>query len=190
MEGKRNIPYSAEDIRKYLDGRLSDPEMQAMEKAALDDPFLADAIEGYEESRRHPDSLNPNLADLLKLSKRIRQRKTENRDGGVHYKLEGRGFCIIRYRACCVHVHFFVNKKSKELSVTNTENKKEVPVPPNKSAGKSIAEPEQNTATRSGSDSSGSGEISVTPDKEKTKLNKKTNPAEEEENLDEKIPQV
>jgi len=33
----------------YLDGKLNGPEMQAMEKAALEDPFLADAIEGFED---------------------------------------------------------------------------------------------------------------------------------------------
>src|SRR6478609_1439554 len=39
--------YSARDIQQYLEGKLSPVEMHAIEKAALDDPFLADAIEGY-----------------------------------------------------------------------------------------------------------------------------------------------
>lgn len=39
--------YAASDIEKYHKGQLSAPERHAMEKAALDDPFLADALEGY-----------------------------------------------------------------------------------------------------------------------------------------------
>lgn len=39
--------YSTEDIQNYLSGRLTPLQMNAMEKAALDDPFLAEAIEGY-----------------------------------------------------------------------------------------------------------------------------------------------
>lgn len=47
ISDNNHITYSAEDIKRYWDGRLSPQEMHAMEKAALDDPFLADAIEGY-----------------------------------------------------------------------------------------------------------------------------------------------
>ena len=39
--------YSANDIDAYLKGQLSPAQMHAMEKAALDDPFLAEAMEGY-----------------------------------------------------------------------------------------------------------------------------------------------
>lgn len=39
--------YTAQDIERYHAGQLSAQEMHALEKAALDDPFLADALEGY-----------------------------------------------------------------------------------------------------------------------------------------------
>ncbi|MES1219599.1 MAG: carboxypeptidase-like regulatory domain-containing protein [Bacteroidota bacterium] len=39
--------FSAVDIERYHRGLLSASERHAMEKAALDDPFLADALEGY-----------------------------------------------------------------------------------------------------------------------------------------------
>lgn len=45
---KDDIIYSAEHIRRYWNGQLSPEEMHALEQAALDDPFLADAMEGYE----------------------------------------------------------------------------------------------------------------------------------------------
>lgn len=44
---KKHINYTAEDIQKYLSGKLLPAEMHAMERAALDDAFLAEAIEGY-----------------------------------------------------------------------------------------------------------------------------------------------
>ncbi len=44
----KNIIYSAVDIEKYFSGRLSAGQMHEMEKAALDDVFLAEAMEGYE----------------------------------------------------------------------------------------------------------------------------------------------
>jgi CarboxypepD_reg-like domain/Gram-negative bacterial TonB protein C-terminal len=44
-----DINYSAEDIQRYLGGKMTPLEMNALEKAALDDPFLAEALEGYSQ---------------------------------------------------------------------------------------------------------------------------------------------
>jgi hypothetical protein len=50
--------YSAADIQRYVQGKLSAAEMHAMEKAALDDPFLADAIEGMQQAfEEHEESV-------------------------------------------------------------------------------------------------------------------------------------
>ncbi len=62
--------FSASDIEKYHKGQLSPKEMHALEKAALDDPFLAEAMEGYA-------SANASLqADIAELNKRLAE-KTE-----------------------------------------------------------------------------------------------------------------
>jgi hypothetical protein len=48
MNDKTNdIIYTAQDIEHYLSGKLTPLQMHLMEKAALDDPFLAEAMEGY-----------------------------------------------------------------------------------------------------------------------------------------------
>jgi flagellar basal body-associated protein FliL len=47
---KHNQPYTLSDIEQYLQGKLSPAEMHALEKAAVQDPFLADAIEGYQSA--------------------------------------------------------------------------------------------------------------------------------------------
>ena len=81
MTGKdKHTPlYSSSDIEKYLSGELSDPEMHAMERAALDDPFLADALEGMIIHRSLPeppsfqqdmDSLQKRLDDRVSGKKR------------------------------------------------------------------------------------------------------------------------
>lgn len=49
MQGDNNHikTYTAQDIDRYLNRQMSAAEMHALEKAALEDPFLAEAIEGY-----------------------------------------------------------------------------------------------------------------------------------------------
>ncbi len=42
-----NKTYSSSDIHRYINGQMPAEEMNALEKAALEDPFLSDAIEGY-----------------------------------------------------------------------------------------------------------------------------------------------
>ncbi|WP_212000572.1 energy transducer TonB [Chitinophaga sp. HK235] len=65
---------SAELIRQYLAGELNDKAMHDLERQALDDPFLADALEGYTlhnpDQQVHQDELMARLAD------RVAPRKT------------------------------------------------------------------------------------------------------------------
>jgi hypothetical protein len=65
--------YTASDIAKYWNGELTPVQMNAMERAAHDDPFLADAMEGFEQLEvNHPGLQPAHLADLKeRLSRRI-----------------------------------------------------------------------------------------------------------------------
>jgi hypothetical protein len=45
--GNKYQPYTAADILRYLQGEMTVKEMHQLERAALDDPFLEDAIDGY-----------------------------------------------------------------------------------------------------------------------------------------------
>jgi TonB family protein len=62
-----------DDIKKYLSGKMSAAEMHVLEKKALSDPFLADALEGAE-------SISPSEfdADVTELEKRIAASKKKN----------------------------------------------------------------------------------------------------------------
>lgn len=60
--------YSAADIERYHKGLMTAAEMHAMEKAALEDPFLADAMEGY----TYTDEAAAEIEDIsLRLEKRV-----------------------------------------------------------------------------------------------------------------------
>src|SRR3954465_8519565 len=67
--------YSAADLQRYVQGKLSAAEMHAMEKAALDDPFLADAIEGMQQAfTEHDEDLV--TGQLQQLQQQFQTRTT------------------------------------------------------------------------------------------------------------------
>jgi TonB family protein len=69
MDTDNNIKnYSAADIEKYHKGLLSAKERHDLEKAALDDPFLADAMEGYAVAGFVADG------DIYDLKKRLAEK--------------------------------------------------------------------------------------------------------------------
>ncbi len=80
--GDENIKhYTAADIQRYLEGGLSAAEMHALEKAAMDDPFLADAIEGiqYNLQQGNPGSLEAGLLDIKKRLQDSTKGRTKNK---------------------------------------------------------------------------------------------------------------
>lgn len=71
--------YTAHDIERYHRGDLSAAEMHALEKAALDDPMLADALEGYQFTA------TPST-DLSVLQQKLQMRiKAEKKRRGIFY---------------------------------------------------------------------------------------------------------
>src|SRR5688572_846606 len=69
MSKEQNITsFTAADIERYHQGLMSSKERHALEKAALEDPFLADALEGYANA-----TLNVS-EDIAQLKKRIDNR--------------------------------------------------------------------------------------------------------------------
>src|SRR5690606_16130246 len=64
--------YGPGDIKRYLDGNMTAQEMHDLEKAALKDPLLADAIDGF--SHANPGTTDAHLnaikASILGLSQK------------------------------------------------------------------------------------------------------------------------
>ncbi|MBI3140190.1 MAG: carboxypeptidase-like regulatory domain-containing protein [Sphingobacteriales bacterium] len=120
--------FSAADIEKYHKGLLSAKEMHAMEKAALEDPFLADAMEGYTTEA-------VNIAtDISELQDRLAERiKQENK--GLPLKGSGQsGFPWMRAAAIIgvlagagVLAYLFIfDNKVNEIAKTEPVKKEEI----------------------------------------------------------------
>ena len=77
MSEQKKYNYTATDIEKYHKGLLSPKEMHEMEKAALDDPFLADALEGYGSTSANVSS------DIAELEKRLQERVNSGKVVGI-----------------------------------------------------------------------------------------------------------
>jgi hypothetical protein len=68
-------------IRKYLNGELNATAMHRLEQEALDDPFLMDALEGYEVNAKDQQE------NLNELADRLQERTTEKRGRVISWKV-------------------------------------------------------------------------------------------------------
>lgn len=118
--------FTAADIEKYHKGQLSPKEMHDLEKAAMDDPFLADALEGYANAGVN---VAADMADL-------RNRLTERTEGAKIIPLNTdrkRNFNLLKVAAMLVFVagaafavyQFGFNRKSGEIAKTEPITKEE-----------------------------------------------------------------
>lgn len=78
-----------DDIKRYISGRMSAAEMHALERKALDDPFLADALYGAESVRADDFA-----ADVEALQEHLEQRTGEHTTV-VPSAVKGRGRHVV-----------------------------------------------------------------------------------------------
>lgn len=65
-------PLTAEDLKRYNAGEMTSQEMHRVEKILLEQPFYADATEGFSEIKKDKVSVETNLTDLkARLGNRI-----------------------------------------------------------------------------------------------------------------------
>jgi hypothetical protein len=75
-----NKQWGVADFERYYSGTMPELEMHALEKAALDDPFLEDALEGYSFTRTA-------INDIEELRKKLSPTVEENKI--IWYKRKG-----------------------------------------------------------------------------------------------------
>jgi len=123
MTNDNNIKkYSAIDIEKYQSGKLSAKEMHDMEKAALEDSFLADAMEGYALAGVNVKE------DIKELKKRLAE-KTEGAAILPIDKNRNNNFRLLRVAAMLVFIagaglliyQFGFNKKTSDIAQAETK---------------------------------------------------------------------
>lgn len=151
------INFNASDIEKYHKGLLSAAERHQMEKAALEDPFLADALEGYAFAGDQLPS------DLSELSQKITKAASAGKVVAMQPVkktfsplLRVAAMFILIAGAGLLVYHFAFNKKDaeiaknepapKEETVTVTKRADSLPVNPN-TAGEKTVTPAQPVIT-------------------------------------------
>lgn len=140
-EGNKNIKqYSAADIQKYVQGKLSAQEMHAIEKAAMDDPLLADAIEGMQNNFRDEKSFNDNVEDLkTRLTIRVEEKNKIIPFYTNRFWLRVVASVVLLLGATALTYNFFITdslskqnivaaKQEEAVADSNIEQKKPAPI--------------------------------------------------------------
>ena len=113
--------YNVRDFARYHSGTMPPNEMHALEKAALEDPFLADALDGYAFSKNSQKELDE---ITIQLDEKRKQKKAFNifALSGAWWKIAAM-FVVI---AGAGYLFFFTNsQKENSLSVKEDVAKKE-----------------------------------------------------------------
>lgn len=102
------------DIERYKSGKMTSSEMNALERKALSDPFLADALDGIEEI-----SSNDFSKDIASLNEKILG--NEKKSFWIPLRIAAGIFVVIGVSL----TFYFLSKEdnSTELLSANTENK-------------------------------------------------------------------
>lgn len=124
--------FTAADIEKYHRGLLSAKEMHDMEKAALDDPFLADAMEGYAI-----EGVNVN-DDIAELKKRLASRTDDKKVVAIPAKFNwlkiAAIFVLIAGAGYFLYQFGFTNKQENITQSPVINKAKEIPPVNNEAA--------------------------------------------------------
>ncbi len=155
--------FSAGDIEKYHHGLLTPGERNALEKAALDDPFLADALEGFAVPGIDHKA---DLADLQsRLGKRTSDEKVIPIGAGKSYGRWLRIAALFVFIAGSATLVYKMAGKSKDTGIAKTEETKVQPVisAAHDSANKPVNETTVTTTkTANNNLTTGSGTVIVT----------------------------
>lgn len=116
--------YNAVDFARYHSGIMPPDEMHAFEKAALNDPFLADALDGYIYSKDDEKE----LGDVrMRLEEKRNQKKVfsiSSLSSGAWWKIAA---MFILFAGAGYFFYATNSKKENSLAVKETVEKKETP---------------------------------------------------------------
>lgn len=122
-EKGKHINYTATDIEKYWKGQLSPAEMHSMEKAALEDSFLADALEGYQTRSSESGVGSPSAItnDINILQERLAERVTEKKLIPLQKFGWWKVAAALVVLVAGVWIYTAINNKSKDSSLAKNE---------------------------------------------------------------------
>ncbi|HEY5370443.1 MAG TPA: hypothetical protein VIJ75_15780 [Hanamia sp.] len=121
---ENNKKYNAIDFALYHSGAMPPDEMHALEKAALEDPFLADALEGYAFSK-DPEK------ELDEIRKRLDEKRKQSKVFSISSISSGSWWKIAAMFILFAGIGYFFyatnSRKENSLAVKETVEKKETP---------------------------------------------------------------
>ena len=120
---QNNYTYTAADFERYHSGRMAEAEMHAIEKAALQDPFLAEALEGYTYTDSPVQDIDELKEKLLQKKKkknvflRIKQQNVWLRIAALFILIAGIGYMTYQLNS---------NKESNMLATKERKNENKI----------------------------------------------------------------
>lgn len=136
-EHRKHIEPSAELIRLYHEGKLDDRTMHALEKQALDDPFLADALDGF--AAAPAAAADTHLQDLHKrLEERVAGKQERPKIWQLNYKWAAAAVILVLLSAGT-----FLLINTKQRTAMQTVAKQEHKTPQQDSATPDVVSDEQ-----------------------------------------------
>ena len=124
-DANNHITYSLADIQRYLQGGMSAKEMHDLERAALEDPFLADALEGYSEADMQ--QAQQHLAQIETAVRQQHESKVVALPPLKKYRSWQVAASIILLICIAGITYFIFNKKATEAGVAKVESSRELP---------------------------------------------------------------
>jgi hypothetical protein len=120
-DANNHIAYSLTDIQRYLQGGMSAKEMHDLERAALEDPFLADALEGYSEA-----DMQQAQQHLTQIETAIRQQKEESKVVALPALKKYRRWQVAASVILLISIagisYFVFNKKNSEMTLAKIKS--------------------------------------------------------------------
>jgi hypothetical protein len=121
--------FTIADIKRYVEGKMSPLEMHLIERAALEDPFLADAIEGmhFAQENYGAEKIDSDIAELKKNISASRARRSK-----IMYAAWWRAAAVLIVVVTAVAIVYFLNEPSagKTTTVAKVERfKQDTPSP-------------------------------------------------------------
>ena len=129
---KQNYKYTAADFERYHSGRMSEAEMHAIEKAALQDAFLAEALEGYSYADTPEKDIDDLKEKLLQKKKKksvflvIQKQNVWLRIAAIFILIIGGGY--LAYQLNFSNENNTLAKKEEKQDVQN--DTKQIAIPP------------------------------------------------------------
>lgn len=172
--------YNTIDFARYHSGEMLPDEMHALEKAALEDPFLSDALEGYRYSK-----------DSVKELGEIRKRLAEKRKRNNIFSLSSGGWWKIAAMFILLvgtGYFFFISNSQKEhsLAIKEPEVKKENPTTISPVKSDTIATEGNIAFENAAADKNNKSTLSIPTTKSSKASSLKKNAKEEMRNIKEK----